>query len=237
MIARANGTQTAAVWQVQNSSAVAVAQCDKNGALISSSFVSLTSVNVQGLTASQAVFTDGSKNLTSNAITGSGNVVMSTTPTIATPDITTSLGVQSNSTVNTNKSGSIFGTRYSQTTARDVSLISYSAFSTLTEMFVGGAKCMHVWFAASDTLTGSGRITMHMTPAGLLIEQDTGNTADASAILELKSTTQGFLPPRMDSTARTSISSPAVGLIVFDTTTDSLWVFNSGSGWKEIAML
>lgn len=35
-----------------------------------------------GLTASQAIFTDGSKNLISNAITGSGNVVMSASPTL-----------------------------------------------------------------------------------------------------------------------------------------------------------
>jgi hypothetical protein len=41
-----------------------------------------TSLNLSGLTASQAVFTDGSKNLVSNAITGSGNVVMSASPTL-----------------------------------------------------------------------------------------------------------------------------------------------------------
>lgn len=44
----------------------------------------LTAANIldSGLTASQAVFTDGSKNLVSNAITGSGNVVMSASPTL-----------------------------------------------------------------------------------------------------------------------------------------------------------
>lgn len=44
-------------------------------------------LTTNALTASQAVFTDGSKNLVSNAITGSGNVVMSTSPTINTPTI------------------------------------------------------------------------------------------------------------------------------------------------------
>jgi len=42
-------------------------------------------VSIQNLTASQAVFTDASKNLVSNAITGSGSVVMSTSPTLVTP--------------------------------------------------------------------------------------------------------------------------------------------------------
>jgi hypothetical protein len=41
------------------------------------------------LTASQAVFTDASKNLVSNAITGTGNVVMSTSPTLVTPALGT----------------------------------------------------------------------------------------------------------------------------------------------------
>jgi hypothetical protein len=40
------------------------------------------SANISGLTASRAVFTDGSKNLASNTITGTGNVVMSASPTL-----------------------------------------------------------------------------------------------------------------------------------------------------------
>lgn len=48
-----------------------------------------TGLNLASLTASQAVFTDGSKNLVSNAITGTGNVVMSASPTIGSPSFTT----------------------------------------------------------------------------------------------------------------------------------------------------
>jgi len=40
-------------------------------------------------TASQALFTDANKNVVSNAITGSGNVVMSTSPTLITPALGT----------------------------------------------------------------------------------------------------------------------------------------------------
>jgi hypothetical protein len=39
----------------------------------------------------------------------------------------------------------------------------------------------------------------------------------ASAVLEARSTTKGFLPPRMTNAQRTAISSPAVGLIVYCT--------------------
>lgn len=46
-----------------------------------------TSLNLSGLTASSAVATDGSKNLTSITNTGSGNNVLTTSPTITTPNI------------------------------------------------------------------------------------------------------------------------------------------------------
>jgi len=42
----------------------------------------LASASLSGATASQAVFTNGSKELVSNAITGTGNVVMSASPTL-----------------------------------------------------------------------------------------------------------------------------------------------------------
>jgi uncharacterized protein (TIGR02145 family) len=44
-----------------------------------------------------------------------------------------------------------------------------------------------------------------------------GSTANPSAILDLKSTNQGFLPPRMTQAQRNAISAPAAGLIVYCT--------------------
>jgi hypothetical protein len=56
----------------------------------STGVVSVTAAPVlTALTASQAVFTNGSKVLVSNAITGTGNVVMSTSPTLVTPALGT----------------------------------------------------------------------------------------------------------------------------------------------------
>ncbi len=46
--------------------------------------------------------------------------------------------------------------------------------------------------------------------------------ADASALLELESTTQGLLPPRMTEAQRDAISSPAAGLLIYNTTTHKL---------------
>jgi hypothetical protein len=65
-----------------------------------------------------------------------------------------------------------------------------------------------------------------------------GSTDISSAQLQLSSTTKGFLPPRMTAAQRTTISTPAQGLLVYDTgsTTEGLWFYNAGStpGWQEV---
>ena len=60
----------------------------------------------------------------------------------------------------------------------------------------------------------------------------TGNSTDASAMLDIASTSKGFLAPRMTTIQRTAISSPANGLLVFDTNTKSYWYFSTT--WKEL---
>jgi hypothetical protein len=62
-------------------------------------------------------------------------------------------------------------------------------------------------------------------------------TPAASAILDITSTTKGFLPPRMTSAQRTAISSPATGLIVYQTdSVEGLYVYSGGS-WKSLTMV
>ena len=47
---------------------------------------------------------------------------------------------------------------------------------------------------------------------------------DSSAILEVDSTTKGFLPPRVTTAQRNAISSPSEGLVVYNTDTDRIEV-------------
>jgi hypothetical protein len=61
-----------------------------------------------------------------------------------------------------------------------------------------------------------------------------GTSTDvASSILTLASTTKGFLMPRMTTTERNAISSPATGLIVYDTT-DNEFDYYNGTAWVGI---
>ncbi|MFN8370529.1 MAG: hypothetical protein U0T83_07905 [Bacteriovoracaceae bacterium] len=54
--------------------------------------------------------------------------------------------------------------------------------------------------------------------------------ATPQALLEMVSTTTGFLPPRMNSTQRDAITTPATGLTIYNTTTGFIEVYN-GSAW------
>jgi hypothetical protein len=62
-----------------------------------------------------------------------------------------------------------------------------------------------------------------------------GSTSDSSAILDVKSTDQGFLLPRMTISQRDGINSPAMGLFIFNTEDQNLQVFD-GSYWRPITM-
>jgi hypothetical protein len=69
--------------------------------------------------------------------------------------------------------------------------------------------------------------------AGTLCVASSSTTINASAILQADSTTKGFLPPRMTTAQRDAIVSPAIGLMLYNTTTNRLTVYTN-AGWTEV---
>ncbi len=62
-----------------------------------------------------------------------------------------------------------------------------------------------------------------------------GSSANGSAMLDVQSTTKGFLPPRMTTAQIGAIASPADGLLVYNTTDGKLYIYVSASSvWKDV---
>jgi len=85
------------------------------------------------------------------------------------------------------------------------------------------------------TLTSSLTVTSAMA-AGSSLAVGTFSPAVASAQMEIVSTTRGFLPPRMTTTQKNAIASPAAGLVVYDTTLGKLCVRGAAS-WETITSI
>ena len=60
-----------------------------------------------------------------------------------------------------------------------------------------------------------------------------GYTGTSSAIMDIVSTEKGILIPRMSSAQRNVISSPAAGLLVYDSDLNQFWYFN-GTQWAAL---
>jgi len=61
------------------------------------------------------------------------------------------------------------------------------------------------------------------------------STPSEKALLDLTSTTKGFLPPRMTTTQRDAITSPPAGLMIYNTTTNKLNVYTTA--WEAVTSL
>jgi len=96
-----------------------------------------------------------------------------------------------------------------------------SAYKTLT------LRGSDITFSPSDVekirITNDGQLAIGTT------------TPDASALVQIDSTTQGFLVPRMSEAEINSISSPAEGLMVYNTDQKHMCMYD-GSGWKKFSM-
>jgi len=62
---------------------------------------------------------------------------------------------------------------------------------------------------------------------------ETNTPPDPSAMLDVQSTSKGFLPPRLTAEQRINIQNPAPGLVVFDTGSNALFLY-SGDDWMKL---
>ncbi|HVX48514.1 MAG TPA: hypothetical protein VHB48_00095 [Chitinophagaceae bacterium] len=80
-----------------------------------------------------------------------------------------------------------------------------------------------------------GSLTVAVISKGQGVAVNTsGAAADASAILDASSTSKGVLIPRMLSTQRAAIASPATGLLVYQTDAPAGFYQYNGTGWVSL---
>ena len=122
-------------------------------------------------------------------------------------------GTSTGSNANANHSQSIFigsGTGWASggTALTNTTIIGYNLRTNLSNVFMLGRSDQTI-LVGEGTSVGSG------------------------AIFQIDSTTKGFLPPRMISTDRTNISTPATGLIVYQTDTIEGLYAKLSSAWVK----
>ena len=211
-----------------------------------------TSRNING------VAFDGSGDITVTA--DAGTLTGTTLKSTITGSSLTSVGTLANLTVTNAIAGSITGNAATATTATTAT--SAGTASTATKLATSrningvafdGSGDITVT-ADAGTLTGTtlkSTITgSSLTSVGTIASLTTGaitnsgkvivgasSAASASAILEASSTTQGFLPPRMNYYQRTQITSPVAGLTIWCSNcgvSGEMQVFNGGA-WTNMS--
>jgi hypothetical protein len=88
-------------------------------------------------------------------------------------------------------------------------------------------------YIASNPATYGNLVYGDFTTGQFKINDTNTPSLTASAQFEIVSTTRGFLPPRMTTTQKNAISSPATGLVIFDTTLAKLCVY-TGAAWQTV---
>jgi hypothetical protein len=180
--------------------------------------------------------------------TGSNNTAIGNQADVASGDLTNATAIGNGAIVNTSNTiqlgnssvssvitsgaitapsfiGALNGNASTATTATTAGNITATTNTTLTTL----SSLTSVGTIASLTtgaITNSGKVIVGASSA-----------ASASAVLEVSSTTQGFLPPRMSYFQRTQITSPEPGLVVWCRncgTKGELQVYSENNSWTNL---
>ena len=98
---------------------------------------------------------------------------------------------------------------------------------------ISGTRTITNGGALRFTGTGVATTTTFDNKAGYGFTNNASVTVDASAVVQIDSTTKGVLLPRMTTTQINAISSPATGLMAYNTTLNQI-CFHNGTAWRKV---
>lgn len=129
-----------------------------------------------------------------------------------------------------------FGSRGNDTAGSETDYLGANLELTPTGTWSGSDHGMTAGFGATPSGTTTRVVNVVDTGAGMSVSTGTATAPGASASLELQGTNKGFLPNKVTTTQKNAISSPAEGLVVYDTTLHKLCVY-TGSAWETVTSL
>jgi len=115
-------------------------------------------------------------------------------------------------------------------TNKSVLLVQSTSFSNLSN----ATTLRGIYIDINDTTTYTGFTTVRAIEAPRGGAYFNTTSPNASAILQVDSTTQGFLQPRMTNGQVLAITTPATGLQAYDTTNNKNLLYN-GTAWQNVA--
>jgi hypothetical protein len=191
-----------------------------------------------------------------------GNILIGTTTdggqklqVTGTALISSSLTASGGVNIGSNALGSdrmfqISGTAFTTGTTQFASVINPTFGNTITDLYgiylslASGTSVTNRYFLYIDT-EGPGSVPTNdfslyvnnVSKSYFKGKLGIGTTSPAaSSLLDVTSTTEGFLPPRMTTTQKNAIGTPAAGLIVYDTTLNKLCV-RTAAAWETITSI
>jgi hypothetical protein len=188
----------------------------------------------------------GATNLLTNT-TGTQNIAIGGQQVLSSTTVSSAniaIGFQSFSNLTAGSSNTLLGNQAGRNIADGVTALT----STDNSIYIGVAtkalansQTNQIVIGYSTTGLGSNTTVIgnsSTTLTALYGSLITGGTSvNASAQLQVDSTTKGFLPPRMTAAQRTAIGTPATGLIVYQTDgVEGLWL-NTSTGWKTLTVV
>jgi len=209
-----------------------------------------------GTTGADHIFKVGNNGATeAMRILNNGNVGIGTTPTGVNGklQVSGSIGLSGNSEIrqNTNGDGSTLKILATQLVVGSSNSGGYgysgggliapvSASDALLLLDAGRTTSTDGRFKLANTTSSNTSLSLEKNSVTTLFASTNGTvgvgtaTPAASSILDVTSTTKGFLPPRMTTTEINAIVSPAAGLVVYNTTLTVL-CFYDGTAWKKVS--
>ncbi len=122
-------------------------------------------------------------------------------------------------------------------TVSDLNGLAFTGTGTVKITEAGSGADTEVMFNDAGIISGDAGLTYEKTANELSVTGGlgVGSTIDASAIVDITSTTKGALKPRMTTTQRDAIGTPATGLEIYNTTTNTPNFYN-GTSWVSSAV-